>query len=122
MRKTIVAIALAASATTSGAYDRQFNLKMYGVRSCDQYVSGYGQSQERNFMRFWLAGYITAANYQTPDTYDVLANSSIEDALLWMLAYCKANPRKDTFDGLQEMLAELSSSSRAQKAPTPPGR
>ena len=123
MRKTITALALAASATTSSAFDRQFNLKMYGVRPCDQYVSGYGQSQERNFMRLWLAGYITAANFHTTDTYDVLGNSDIEDALLWILAYCKANPRKDTFDGVQEMLAELSASSRAQKAPAQrPGR
>ena len=55
----------------------------------------------------WVAGYVSGYNSWVPDTYDILGNSDIESAMLWLENYCKANPLKNLGDGMVMLIKEL---------------
>lgn len=55
----------------------------------------------------WIAGYITALNWQTPDTYQILGDSDFKSAVLWLENYCRANPENDVSRGMRALTIEL---------------
>jgi hypothetical protein len=56
-------------------------------------------------IRSWIAGYISAYNRQTPDTYDVLGTTDFDTALRFIDGYCKAHPL-DNLTAAMEALTE----------------
>lgn len=55
----------------------------------------------------WIAGYLSAFNWQTPDTYQILGNSDFKSAVLWLEKYCRANPSNDISRGMRALTIEL---------------
>jgi hypothetical protein len=51
-------------------------------------------STYRFFYIHWIAGYLTAVNIKTDDTFDILGTSDIDAAILWIKNYCSNNPFK----------------------------
>lgn len=62
-------------------------------------ADGIGSVQymrQTNGFTMYLLGYQTGYNQQAPDTYDIFANISPDQALAWIDNYCQAHPL-DTF-------------------------
>lgn len=79
---------------------------MIGSISCGRYVENrknqvWGQNE------YWVAGYITAYNLWTPDTWDILGTSDLDSAMLWLETYCKANPLESLGMGMHYLINEL---------------
>jgi len=91
--------------------DKDGDLALYAW-GCDKYSAALS-SQEKSrgigniAMRNWVSGYITAYNTWTPDTYDILGSSNVEDAMKWLENWCKANPTKGTPEGMSRLVEEL---------------
>ena len=58
-------------------------------------------------IRGWIAGYITAYNRQTPDTYDILGITEFEAALHFIDGYCKANPLENLTAAMEALTEDL---------------
>lgn len=49
--------------------------------------------QQRTYIS-WIAGYISAVNINTDDTYDILGKLAMNSVKLWIKNYCNNNPQK----------------------------
>ena len=58
-------------------------------------------------MLFRSAGYLTAFNRQTPETYDVLGLTSFEDALRFIDGYCKSHPLENLTAAMEALTEGL---------------
>lgn len=58
-------------------------------------------------MSGWVAGYLTAYNQFTPDTYNILGNSDLIGVLLWIKNYCEKNPLDSAAAALKNLTPEL---------------
>jgi hypothetical protein len=63
----------------------------------------------------WSAGYLTAFNLRTPGTYDILGNTDINGAMLWLENYCRNNPLERFATAWNELFNELSPTRTTQK-------
>ncbi len=91
------------------------------IGSCGQYVAARdkarrGEYRDQNLHFSWMLGYITAYNYQTPDTYDVRGQTDTLGILLWLENYCKQTPLTD-FTVAMELLTDELHPKRTRKAP-----
>ena len=64
----------------------------------------------------YVAGYFAAVNLKTPNTYNILGNSDLGGAMLWIKNYCERQPLNNIADALHELTVELYPK-RATKAP-----
>lgn len=55
----------------------------------------------------WIAGYITAYNRLTPDTYSIFGNSNLASVELWLDSWCMANPLRNLPNGMEALIVEL---------------
>ena len=86
----------------NGAY------RTVGMRSCAEFLQDLqADSWQRIVNRGWLGGYITAYNYFTPNTYQILGNSGLLGAELWAKNFCEKNPLKDMADVGERLMVEL---------------
>ena len=96
--------------------------------SCADFVSAYSaEAAARNanrggttaflVIKYYVAGWLTAYNWLTPDTYNIVPGG-LDGAALWLNNYCTKNPLKTLERGLHELVAEAYPS-RQQNAPGP---
>ncbi len=55
----------------------------------------------------YLSGWLTAYNYLTPSTYDIVPNHDIMKVMEWLDGYCKANPTKGVEAGLLQFASDF---------------
>ncbi len=55
----------------------------------------------------WIAGYLTAVNWQMPNTYQILGMGDFESAVSWIENYCRDNPSHDISRGMRALTMEL---------------
>lgn len=55
----------------------------------------------------YLSGWLTAYNYLTPSTYDIVPNHDIMKVMEWLDGYCKANPTKGIEAGLLQFASDF---------------
>ena len=55
----------------------------------------------------WIAGYLSAVNWRTPDTYQILGKSEFKDAVTWLENYCRENPTNDVSRGMRALTLEF---------------
>ncbi len=89
--------------------------------SCGQYVVARdegrrGDDINQNVFISWVAGYITAYNRQTPDTYSIRGQTDLEAMLLWLDNYCKEKPL-GTFAYAMALLTNELHPKRIRRAP-----
>lgn len=58
-------------------------------------------------IRGWIAGYLTAYNRQTPDTYDILGLSEFEAAMQSIENFCKAHPLENLTAAMEALTEEF---------------
>jgi hypothetical protein len=54
-----------------------------------------------------MNGYFTAFNRLSASTVNILGNSDLKSAMLWMDNWCKANPLKRIAQGMELLTEEL---------------
>ena len=92
----------AMAADADGAY---FSLRPESCREFRRVQSSDERTPALMNIRGWIAGYLTAYNRQTPDTYDVLGITEFDAALRFVDGYCKAHPL-DNLTAAMEALTE----------------
>ncbi len=108
MKRILFAIALSAvpaatmAADTDGAYG---SLRPESCREFRRVIASDERTPSLMNIRGWIAGYITAYNRQTPDTYDILGVTEFDAALRFIDGYCKAHPL-DNLTAAMEALTE----------------
>jgi len=79
-----------------------------GVKSCAVFLQ---ELEEKSWGQMgnlgWLGGYITAYNLKTPNTYQILGNSDLLGAELWVKNYCLKNPLKNMAGAAESLMIEL---------------
>ena len=108
MKRILFALALSAVPAAAMAADAEGAYGSLRPESCREFRR-VTASDERTpslmNIRGWIAGYITAYNRQTPDTYDVLGVTEFDAALRFIDGYCKAHPL-DNLTAAMEALTE----------------
>ncbi|MGH8738826.1 MAG: hypothetical protein ACREVC_15815 [Burkholderiales bacterium] len=107
MKKLLAIVMLIASMPAWGAdEDRKYGTM--GSESCDKYVKDrVAKGSNAAGYYAWVAGFVTAYNLQTPDTYSIVRGTNLEGMVLWLDNYCNANPLGNLASGMQALTAEL---------------
>ena len=64
----------------------------------------------------WMAGTVSALNYQAPNNQKTLGKTDFHNAWLWVKNYCEKNPLRNVDDAVGALVNELYPS-RALKKP-----
>ncbi|QQS14836.1 MAG: hypothetical protein IPK81_12205 [Rhodospirillales bacterium] len=91
--KRLLAIATASLlAATAQAADPngRFHIVGAGTVTCQRFLTA--DDQEKRYVETWWAGYITAINRTTPETYNMTAGASADQVNAMLREHCAANP------------------------------
>jgi len=77
-----------------------------GSESCGTYISERRLGRDNPY-RGWITGYLSAYNESSKNTYNMLGNSDVEAAMLWIENYCNKNPLSSFSQASQALLTEL---------------
>lgn len=86
------AAALAPPAAAMDGQRRYYVIGSVATATCLQY-GGFSAEQIGQF-EFWMAGYLTAMNRLTPDTYDLVGTTKPEQIHAWLRQHCQQNPNQ----------------------------
>lgn len=109
MRATILLTAALFAVAPAAAADKDGLFAIHGGRSCWDYLvwkdsnNGVALAQ----VDAWVAGYITAYNRQTPDTANILGNTSLQSAIQWVEKWCRASPKSNLSMAMNALTAEF---------------
>lgn len=108
MKRLILGAMLLTALSGAWAADNGTGTYAANSRGCGDYVNDRKAGGEPNIIdEWWVVGYLTAYNTWTPDTYQILGNSTTASAMLWLDNYCKAHPLKNLADGMRQLIVEL---------------
>ena len=108
MKRLIVAATLLAAMPCAWARDTAGSFETVGARSCAAFLQdkrAHGWAYDADTA--WVTGYVTAYNALTPDTSNILGDTDVSSAMLWLQNYCKANPDSGLAEGMLALTAEL---------------
>jgi hypothetical protein len=94
----------AQAADSKGLYQTLFYV------SCETYMQDRKEpvGTGRNAVdQIYVSGWLSAYNYLTPNTYDILPNHNVASALQWLDKFCAENPKKSVEAGLLQLTDEL---------------
>jgi len=119
--KTFLCISFLLSGTLIGpsavAADADGSYFQQGAMSCSKYLTEQKkESWAYSGYMAYVAGYFAAVNLKTPNTYNILGNSDLGGAMLWLKNYCERQPLSNIANALQVLIVELYPS-RTIKAP-----
>lgn len=116
MKSPLFALALLALPGLASAADDkgQFQILGAGSRPCSEYSAASPQSKQ--FVETWFAGYITAMNRSTSQTYNLVGNATVEQMHEWLANYCRNNPQNLIAIAVHAML-EAAYPNRIQTSP-----
>jgi len=104
----IVLVLSFAITTPVTAIDKNKQYGSLGKISCGKWIVARKTMGLDEIARiWWISGYITAYNGQTPDVFDILGNTDAESAHLWMDKYCQENPLSNLAEGMKGLTIEL---------------
>jgi len=70
--------------------DGKYLIKGVGTQPCSEYLEF--SPDDKLVVETWWAGYLTAYNLMTDDTYNVLKGTTPAQANAWLENYCRDNP------------------------------
>lgn len=94
-------------AHTAMAVDKSGNFAIWGAgqKSCFNY-SQARKSEDDNYYRYYLMGYLTAYNTLIAETYRVSGNKNLSDILGWLDNYCESKQVLGFDHAISEFVAE----------------
>lgn len=99
----LAAAAFAAPGSALGAdASGKYSIRGAGTIACSAYIKA--TPAQKQFAETWWAGYLTAMNRSTANTYEVLGDWSVEQANAWLLTYCTQNPDAKLAVAVHKML------------------
>ncbi len=101
-----LACILAGMTASASAMDGNTNFMVYGRLSCGKYLDARKANDTLGYVG-WLAGYVTAANFYAPNTFDLLGSTDMPSALAWLEKHCRENPLRDFQVSVRNLLIEL---------------
>ena len=108
MKRLIVAAALLCMAPGAWARDASGSFDTVGAKTCAAFMSDHkAQSWAYNADTAWVTGYLTAYNALTPDTSNILGDTDVSGAMLWLQKYCLAYPDNGLADAMLALTAHL---------------
>ena len=110
MKRIVLALALAAGAGPLLGADKQLAYWSQRPASCRDFLRVYRADErkpESEGVRNWIAGYVSAFNRQTPDTYDIVGVSKFEQVLQSVERFCKENPLSDVAAAMEAVTTDL---------------
>ena len=105
-----LALAVLSNAQPGWAADRDGAYASQRPDTCRGFMRVHAASERRAesvAIRNWIAGYITAYNRQTPETYDVTGIGDFDQVLRLVERFCKANELADLAAAMETVTAEL---------------
>lgn len=110
--KTLLCVSFMLSGTLIGsqavAADASGQSGTVGAVSCAVFLRELeSKSSKSTAYLGWLAGYVTAYNAQTPKTYQILGNSDLFGAELWVKNFCEKNPLQNISLAAAVLMIEL---------------
>jgi len=108
MRIAGIAVAAAALVWAEPA-EAQTYVTIYsiGSLSCGDHLRTYYPGpQDREYLKAWLAGYLSGYNVYTMTT-SILGSADIESAMAWLDNYCRANPLNGVPMGIHALVETL---------------
>ena len=96
LRITLAAIGLSAllagTATAADAAGQYYIMGDPGVMTCETLNTKLNDEAAGVALGTWLAGYITALNRTTPDTYNLIGGVQPTDVFNAIIAHCASTP------------------------------
>ena len=80
----------------------KFSIRGAGTVSCAVFVNA--TPTQRKHAETWWAGYLTAMNRTTPNTFEVLGKITPTQANNWLVAYCRKYPNHRYATAVHQML------------------
>ena len=103
---SLVASLILISQAEAADINGRFIILGFGSESCGTYVAERKLGKDNPY-RGWLTGYLSAYNESLKNTYNVLGNTDVEAALLWIDKYCNEHPLDSFADANKALLTEL---------------
>ncbi len=88
-----LAAALAGSAAAADAAGNFFIMGDPGAMSCETLLTKTSDEKAGFALGVWVAGYVTALNRTTPDTYHLAGNIELSGLFQALLDHCTKNPK-----------------------------
>ncbi len=111
----ILATVLGAAAAQAADPDGRYQLLGAGTVTCQAYTNA--TEEQRVYAATWWAGYITAMNRATPDTYHLMGETPPEQVNEMLRKYCGDNPN-DRFAIAVHKVVEQLYPKRTRKKPS----
>jgi len=106
MKRALVVILLLTSMVAWGADERDMYWAQ-GSMGCGTFVDRQKYEAQAVENRAWISGYIAAYNRLMPNTYDILGDSDMKSAIVWLENYCKEYPLKVLAEGMADLTTKL---------------
>jgi hypothetical protein len=105
MRNVLAVLMTFAAISDARAGDKN---SQYGMLTdtCGEYAKDRAKNRTLRYSS-WIAGYVTAYNSVSPDTYNILGKSNVNSAMLWLDNWCKAHPSENIAGGMHALVQEL---------------
>lgn len=103
--------------TSAAASDKQGQFYGQGKISCSDFLEEQKtKSWTSSVYKGFIAGFLSGYNLAKPNTYNILGNSDINGAVLWIKNHCEKQPLEDVNEALNALAFELYPR-RTQNAP-----
>jgi len=90
--------------------DDEGKARLFNDLSCGKYIEHRSEPKgtgNNAADAFYIAGWLAAYNYYTPNTCDILADRDLESGILWLDQYCRNNPLSTLQVGLIRLARSL---------------
>jgi len=101
----VLAIMLASASAQAADPGGKFHIVGAGAVTCEQYTNA--TPEQRLYAETWWAGYFTALNRTTDDTYHVMGQVPAEQVNEMLRAYCADNPNNRFALAVHKVAEEL---------------
>src|SRR5579863_6664816 len=107
MKLLAIGLATGLACATAHAADKDGNYQIMGAGAvkCQKYLGA--NKQDRLYTETWWAGYVTAINQTTDDTWGVAGKKSVADINDMLEKECKAHPDELIGIAVHDVVQEL---------------
>ena len=78
---------------------KRYSVRGLGTKTCSNFLSDRNlNAKESEEYANWFTGFVTAYNWQQPDTYDIAVGYKASGLLRYLDLYCGKNPKSRIID------------------------